>query len=28
MEFQRLETRSLYNDRNANHVDLSMGVLF
>jgi hypothetical protein len=28
MEFQRLQTRSLYNDRNANHVDLSMGVLF
>jgi hypothetical protein len=28
MEFQRLETRSLYNDSTANHVDLSMGILF
>jgi hypothetical protein len=28
MEFQRLETRSLYNDETANHVDLSMGILF
>ena len=28
MEFQRLATRSLYNDTTANHVDLSMGILF
>jgi hypothetical protein len=28
MEFQRLETRSLYKDNSANHVNLSMGILF
>jgi hypothetical protein len=28
MEFQRLDTRSLYNDVTANHVNLSMGILF
>ena len=28
MEFQRLETRSLWNDITANHVNLSMGILF
>ena len=28
MEFQRMATRSLYNDTTANHVALSMGILF
>ena len=28
MEFQRLDTRSLWNDITANHVNLSMGILF
>ncbi len=28
MEYQRLATRSLYNDLTANHLNLSMGILF
>ena len=28
MEFQRLDTRSLFNDITANHLNLSMGILF
>ena len=28
MEYQRLATRSLYNDLTANHINLSMGILF